>query len=74
MKTITIPQIEYDVLLEKIKDLTVQNLQLKQLKVCTGCGRRSDNPIPSTALACCPDNSYVPLDTYLEYSIYKPKK
>lgn len=24
MKTITIPQIEYDVLLEKIKDLTVQ--------------------------------------------------
>lgn len=29
MKTITIPQIEYDVLLERIKDLTVQ----KQLNI-----------------------------------------
>ncbi len=30
-----------------------------QLMICTGCGRQSDDePIKTTALACCPDNRY----------------
>lgn len=29
---------------------------------CTGCGRRSDNPLPLTARSCCPDSHYVTAD------------
>ena len=42
-----------------------------ELKVCTGCGHRSDVPLHETALACCPDSSYIPLNEYLDNSVYK---
>lgn len=43
------------------------------IKVCTGCGHRSDRGFDSeTALACCPDSNYVDLDEYLKNSVYKP--
>ena len=42
----------------------------KNIKVCKWCGHRSDVKIPETALACCPESTYIPLDDYLENSIY----
>lgn len=44
----------------------------KRIKVCTGCSRRSDNKLPATELACCPDSNYIPLDYYLKKSVYRP--
>lgn len=41
------------------------------LKICTGCGWRSDSKIGDGFLACCPDNNYIPLDDYLRHSVYK---
>lgn len=42
------------------------------LKVCTGCGWRSDKEFESkTAIACCPDNNYIELDEYLKNSVYR---
>jgi len=32
---------------------------VKKVKVCTGCGHRSDIPIEPRYLSCCPDNQYV---------------
>lgn len=41
----------------------------KKLKICTGCGWRSDMPICGQYLSCCPDSHYVPFgeitDPYL---------
>jgi len=31
------------------------------IKICTGCGHLSNEPIEKPAFACCPDNNYVPL-------------
>ena len=31
-------------------------------KICTGCGWSSLKPLPEYALACCPDNNYVPVN------------
>lgn len=28
------------------------------LRICTGCGHRSDVPIKRNYMACCPDNNY----------------
>lgn len=43
----------------------------EELKICTGCGHRSDVKISAGFLACCPDNNYVPLDDYLKHSVYR---
>jgi hypothetical protein len=63
---------EYTHWLEKqVLALRQQNVSIK---VCTGCGWRSDKKIDSkTALACCPDNNYVELGEYLKNSVYKSK-
>lgn len=51
---------------------TNQSSTQLHIKVCTGCGWRSDKKFESkTALACCPDSNYVELDEYLKNSIYK---
>ena len=44
---------------------------IDSIKVCKGCGHRSDVEIGETYLACCPDSSYVSLDEYLKKSVYK---
>lgn len=41
------------------------------IKVCKGCGHRSDKRINQPALSCCPDSNYIPLDDYLKGSVYK---
>jgi len=56
-------------MLRAIKDRFAKSIA--PLKVCTGCGWRSDKPLPKTALACCPDNNYVSIDDYLNNSQYK---
>lgn len=35
------------------------------VKICTGCGTRSDEILKEGALACCPDNNYVSKDEYI---------
>ena len=53
---------------------------INEMKICTGCGRlTTDPPLPETALACCPDNHYLPIRKYWERSSfpsneYKPHK
>lgn len=37
---------------------------MTDLKVCTGCGHFSDDPIGESFLACCPDNKYIPVKEY----------
>lgn len=45
------------------------------LKVCTGCGHRSDRGLDSeTAIACCLANHYIDLDKYLKSSRYRGKE
>lgn len=66
-KQLGIEQSEISEMNERIK-------QQRELKVCTGCGHRSDKPLPETALACCPDNNYVDLDHYLKESVYGLRK
>ncbi|MGG5486279.1 hypothetical protein [Gaetbulibacter sp. PBL-D1] len=41
-------------LIPKIKEVGIENI-----KICTGCGHLNIEEIKPTALACCPDNSYV---------------
>lgn len=43
----------------------------KELKICIGCGWRSDRKIDKKFKTCCPESNYVPLDYYLENSIFK---
>ncbi len=41
--------------------------EIEEIKICTGCGRFSDDPINSIYLGCCPDNNYVSLK--IEFTI-----
>lgn len=49
--------------IEEMIDQIIENnnSQRRELKVCTGCGRFSDDPISEYHLACCPDNRYKPI-------------
>ena len=38
------------------------------LRICTGCGHRSDRKM-TTASPCCPDSNYVDLDEYIKRSL-----
>jgi hypothetical protein len=43
----------------------------EEIKICIGCGRLStDPPIKAPALACCPDNHYLPIKKYWERSCF----
>ncbi len=45
-------------LIPKIKEVEIENI-----KVCTGCGHLNIEEIGKKYLACCPDNSYIPIKT-----------
>lgn len=45
-----------------------------QIKICTGCNRRSDYPVDKKYIACCPDNNYIPLDDFLEIGTTGPAR
>jgi hypothetical protein len=60
------PEDIYQELLPYLKDVE------EELKICTGCGHKSTEPIKLPALGCCPDSNYIPLDEYLCFSVYKP--
>jgi len=44
--------------------MATETTEQKELKMCTGCGHRSDQPIEAPALACCPDSNYAPIGVY----------
>ena len=48
-----------------------QAVGVMEVKICTGCGRLStDPPIELPALACCPDNHYLPIKKYWQLSAF----
>ena len=53
-----------------ISALRKENEELKNLKICSGCGHLSWNKISDTAIACCPDNNYIPVQDYARNSYY----
>ena len=42
----------------------------RNVKICTGCGHLSNDPIEPPALACCPDNHYLPIKRYWALSCF----
>ena len=45
--------------------------QVSEIKICTGCGRLSNEPtIDPSFVACCPDNHYLPIKKYWERSCF----
>jgi hypothetical protein len=63
---------EHDCILLESDMREVKDIILNETKVCTGCGWLDSDPIHSPALACCPDNNYIPLRKYLARNIYRP--
>ena len=70
-------QVQDEITLEAVKiALSIDSVSVSSLKVCTGCGTGSNEPIGVNKktgepyLSCCPDNNYIPLADFLKHSIY----
>jgi hypothetical protein len=44
--------------------------EMEKLKICTGCGRLSNEKLEECFLSCCPDNNYVTIREYWHHSKY----
>lgn len=40
---------------------TIEKIGIDNINVCKGCGHLDCEPIRHSALACCPDNNYIPV-------------